>query len=54
MIIVDKLDITQCPNVRKGMIYAICVKHRKLCLDVSNCPYKEILRNENNCRNTKV
>lgn len=55
MIIVNKLDVTQCPDVREGMIYAICVKHRKLCLEVTNCPYKEkVLKNENNSRNTKI
>lgn len=55
MIIVNKLDVIQCPDVREGMIYAICVKHRKLCLEVSNCPYKEkVLKNENNSRNTKI
>lgn len=54
MIIVDKVDVTQCPDIREGMIYAICVKHRKLCLEVYNCSYKEVLKNENNSRNTKV
>lgn len=54
MIIVDKLDVTQCPDIREGMIYAICAKHRKLCYEVTNCPYKEVLKNENNSRNTKI
>ena len=55
MIIVNKLDVTQCPDVREGMIYAICVKHRKLCLEVSNCPYKEkVLKNENKRKKKKI
>lgn len=53
-IIVDKVNVTKCPHIRYGMIYAICTKYNKFCLNFSNCMYKRWKRNENNSGNTKL
>lgn len=54
MIIVNNLDVTKCPEVREGMIYAICGRYQKLCYEIPDCRYKRTIKDETNSRNTET